>query len=37
MVMVSGHDGVVQISICGDIDATLVSQDACVKAPVGEA
>ena len=37
MVMVSSHNGVVQVSISRDIDAALVSQDAGIIVPVGEA
>ena len=37
MVMVTSHDGVAQISISGNIDTTLVSQDAGIIVPVGEA
>ena len=37
MIMVACHDGAAQVSICGDIDASLVSQDSCVVVPVGKA
>ena len=37
MLVVSGHDGVAQSSIGGNVDTTLVSQDASVIVPVGEA
>ena len=37
MIMVMSHDGVAQISISGNIDVSLVSQDAGVVVPVGEA
>ena len=36
MIMVSSDDRVAESSICGNIDATLVSQDAGIVAPVGE-
>ena len=37
MIMVASHNGVVQSSISGNVDATLVSQDAGVVVPVREA
>ena len=37
MIMVSCHDRVAQASISGDIDAALVSQDASIIMPIGEA
>ena len=37
MIMVSSDDRVAESSICGNIDATLVSQDAGIIVPVGEA
>ena len=37
MIMVSSHNGVAQSSISGDVDMTLVSQDAGVVVPVREA
>ena len=37
MIMVSSDDRVAQSGICGNVDATLVSQDAGIVAPVGEA
>ena len=37
MIMVSCHDGAAQVSICGDIDASLVSQDSSVVVPIGKA
>ena len=37
MVMVMGHDRVAQASISGDVDAALVSEDACIIMPIGEA
>ena len=37
MVMVTSHDRVAQVSIGGDIDAALVSQDASIVMPIGEA
>ena len=37
MVVVASHDRVAQVSICGDIDVALVSQDASIVMPIGEA
>ena len=37
MVMVASHDRVAQVSISGDVDAALVSQDASIVMPIGEA
>ena len=37
MGMVTSHDRVAQVSIGGDIDAALVSQDASIVMPIGEA
>ena len=37
MVMVTSNDRVVQVSISRDVDAALVSQDASIIVPVGEA
>ena len=37
MVMVSSNNRVAQVSICRDIDPALVSQDANIVVPVGEA
>ena len=37
MIMVACHDGAAQVSISGDIDASLVSQDTGIIVPVGKA
>ena len=37
MIVVSGHNRVAQSSIGGNIDMALVSQDAGIVVPVGEA
>ena len=37
MVMVAGDDGVAKVSVSGDVDTTLVSQDPRIIMPIGEA
>ena len=37
MVMVTCHDRVAEVSIGGDVDTALVSQDASIIMPIGEA
>ena len=36
VVMVTSHNRVAEASISGDVDAALVSQDACIVMPIGE-
>ena len=36
VVMVTCHNRVAQVSISGDVDAALVSQDACIIVPIGK-
>ena len=36
MVMVAGDNGMAEVSICRDIDMTLVGQDSCIIVPIRE-